>query len=272
MAIEERECPAAGKRIPAFLCLDLRYGLSGFFRETPMRIYVIIAAVLCLLCGEAAATPKQQVIAKGMGPVPGAIVCPDFGAVQAAFRGFSSWRRPPPEYFGCTVVPPGEVMTLEGEDPGGAPVVSALLPNGTPVRGVTLHDMVESFAPKPRKAAVRPAKPAPAESDAAAKPSGVSQAATANDTSLGSTPLPEIKNSPDTLCEATHPCNDQEFTSLLAALEKRWALMPDWLQKKCTANSTIPAMEQCIASETASWSNAHPEAETPWMGPQAISQ
>jgi hypothetical protein len=237
-----------------------------------MRVSIIIVALLCLLYDTAPASPKQQVIARGTGPVPGAIVCPDFRAVQAAFRSFSSWHRPPPEYFGCTLVPPGEVLTLEGEDPGGAPMVSALLPNGMPVRGVTLHDMVESFAAKSRKAAASPSKQAPVKSDAAAKASGPTLAVAAKDTSQRSIPLPQIKNSPDTLCEANRQCTDQEFASQFAALDKRWALMPDWLRQRCAASSTLPAMEQCIAGETASWSNVHPEAETPWMGPEASSQ
>ena len=221
-----------------------------------MRAILALMLLFPLSCQNAAAAPKDRAIATGFGPVSGAIVCPDFRAVQAAFRSFTARRGPPPEYFGCTIVRPGTVMTLEGTDPGGAPVVSALLPDGRPVRGVTLHEMAEIFAPKPRKAAVSP------PGGSAPKESG----------SKGGIPLPPIQNSPDTLCEAQRQCSDEEFSARLAILQKQWALMPDSLRKKCTESATLTAMKQCISSQTTSWSNSHPKAETPWMDPELTSQ
>jgi hypothetical protein len=80
-------------------------------------------------------------------------------------------------------------------------------------------------------------------------------------------PLPQLQNSPETLCDSGQQCNEQEFAARLAILEKRWALLPDELQQNCAASSTLPVMEQCIGSQTSAWSNAHPNDETPWMDP-----
>lgn len=220
-----------------------------------MRV-ILALMLLCVLSPQTgAAAHKEQVIAKGSGPVPGALVCPDFRALQAGFRSFSAYRGPRPGYFGCTLVPPGTLMTVVGEDPGGAPVVSALLPDGQPVRGVTLNGMVERFVPKPKKAAAPPPKPVAVRPEAD-KPEP-----------KGTMPFPPMQNSPDTLCEAQRPCNDEEFSARLAIAQKRWALMPEGLQRKCAGSATLPALEQCVTGETASWANANPNKETPWMFP-----
>ena len=244
-------------------------------------ILALVLLTFPLLAGEASAR-KERVITRGSGPVPGAIVCPDFRALQAGFRSFSAMRGPPPEYFGCTIVMPGTVMTLEGEGPGGVPLVSGLLPHGVRVRGVTLHGMVERFVPKPKppkKAAVAPAKPAPAQQPEAppkaeAQQPGAPPKAEAQQPGAlpkaeekGSVPFPEIQNSPDTVCEAQRPCNGEEFDAKLGVLRKRWALMPAVLQEACAGSATVPALEQCVASQTASWSSANPDKETPWMFP-----
>jgi hypothetical protein len=226
-----------------------------------MRTILALLLLSSLLQQSEAAARKEQVIAKGSGPVPGAIVCPDFRALQAGFRSFSSRWGPNAEYFGCTFVKPGTILTLEGEDPGGAPIVSALLPDGRPVRGVTLNGMVERFVPKPKKAAISPPKPAPAQ------PAGASE----TEAKGGSIPLPAIQNSPDTFCEAQRQCNAEEFSAKLATLQKRWALMPDWLQQKCAASLTLPAIDQCVSSQTTAWSNTNPDKETPWMDPELLN-
>jgi hypothetical protein len=227
-----------------------------------MRMLLALGLFSGLFHQSEAAPRKDQVIAKGSGPVSGAIVCPDFRALQAGFRSFSSRRGPPAEYFGCTFVKPGTIMTLEGEDPGGAPMVSAVLPDGRPVKGITLNGMVERFVFKPKKAAVSPPKPAaaPAQTGAA------SQAEPG-----GSTPLPAIQNSPDTFCEAQRQCNAEEFSAKLAILQKRWAVMPEWLQQKCAASLTLASMDQCVSSQTTAWSNTNPDKETPWMEPELFN-
>jgi hypothetical protein len=225
-----------------------------------MRTILALVLFSCLLHQSEAATRKDQVIARASGPVPGAIVCPDFRALQAGFRSFSSRWGPPPEHFGCTFVKPGTIMTLDGEDPGGAPMVSAVLPNGTPVRGVTLNGMVERFEFKPKKAAISPVKPAPAQ------PAGPSETAAKG----GSMPFPAIQKSPDTFCEAQRQCSGEEFSAKLAIFQKRWALMPDWLQQKCASSLTLPAMDQCVSSQTTAYSNTNPDKETPWMAPELL--
>jgi hypothetical protein len=226
-----------------------------------MRTILALTLLSLLPLHTSAAPRKAQVIARGSGPVQGAIVCPDFRALQTGYRSLTSRRGPPPEYFGCAFVAPGTIMSLEGEDPGGAPLVSAVLPDGRPVRGVTLRDMVETFEPKARKAAVSPPKPASVQPDAPGK-----------NGSKGSLPLPSISNSPDTFCQEQRQCSDEEFSARLAMLQKRWDLLPDSLRKKCAASSTVPATEQCISSETTLWSNAHPNKETPWMDPEFFNQ
>jgi hypothetical protein len=240
--------------------------MARIYQDTNMRAILALALLFSFTHQAAAGPPADRVITKGSGPVPGALVCPDYRALQAAFRSFSGWRGPRPDYFGCTLVMSGTALTMVGTDPGGAPVVSGLLPNGAPVRGVTLRDMVDILAPpKPRKAAVSPPKPAPI------KP-GASADAPSDAVVKGTMPLPQIQNSPDTFCQVQKPCSDEEFAARLAIVEKRWALMPDSLQKGCAESSTLTLMEQCIAGQTSAWMNAHPTAETPWMDPELVSQ
>jgi hypothetical protein len=138
-------------------------------------------------------------------------------------------------------------------------MVSVLLPDGTPVRGVTLNGMVERFVPKPKQAANDPPKSAPAQAGGA---SGTDP--------KGNVPLPAIQNSPVTFCEGQRQCNAEEFSAKLATFQKRWALMPEWLQQKCATSSTLPAMDQCVSSQTTAWSNTNPDKETPWMDPELL--
>jgi hypothetical protein len=222
-----------------------------------MRTILTLVLLSALLCQSGAAAGKEQVIAKGRGPVPGAIVCPDFRALQAGYRSFSSPWGAEPKRFGCTVIKPGTIMTLEGKDAGGAPMVSALLPNGTPVRGITLNGMVERFVPKPKQAANTPPNPAPAQAGAASEADP-----------KGNMPLPAIQNSLDTSCEGQRQCNAEEFSAKLATLQKRWAMMPEWLRQKCASSLTLPAMDQCVSAQTTAWSNTNPDKETPWMDPE----
>jgi hypothetical protein len=121
--------------------------------------------------------------------------------------------------------------------------------------------MVERFELKPKKAAGSPAKPA------RASPDGASETVVKG----GNMPFPAIQNSSDTYCDAQRQCNAEEFSAKLATLQKRWAAMPDWLQQKCAASLTVPAMEQCISIETTSWSNANPDKETLWMAPELLN-
>ena len=203
---------------------------------------ILILVLVTALCQQAVAA--TQLIAKGSGAVPGALVCPDFNAIQTAFQSYAAGPVPRSnvEHYGCSLVAPGTVMTLEGEDPGGAPMVTATLPGGRIVRGVTLRDMVEQFERNP-SLVNRPA-------------------------SLVSIPLPPIHNSTDTVCgQYKRSCSDQEFVQLLLGLQKVWALMPDWLRAKCVANSTFPAIYGCILKETAIFYTSNPSASAPWASP-----
>ena len=82
------------------------------------------------------------------------------------------------------------------------------------------------------------------------------------------TPLPRIHNSPDTHCDYQRQCTDAEFTEVVETLKRQWGLVPEWLRSKCASNSTYPAVEQCILSETVSWLSANPSAQAPWIKPE----
>ena len=269
-----------------------------------MRAILAFVLLAFLLHGPAAAAPK--VIARGMRRAPVAIVCPDFRALQRGFLSFSARHAPPPEYFGCTQVPPGTVMTVIGADPGGAPVVSVRLPDGRAVRGVTMNGMIEPFMPNPNRVAAVPPRPAsppphyrpseaapppphraaeaappppdradePAEAQPPSEtPSGTAEQLTDQPRSAGKAepagnqPVPPMENSKDTLCGPDKQCTDEEFSSALGIFKKRWARMPDWLQNACADKTNLPAVDKCIASETSSWAHKNPDKETPWMFP-----
>lgn len=93
--------------------------------------------------------------------MPGAIVCPDHATTSLMFDLYVQyWRdllqdrlthgqsrllrptaeKPDPERLGCALIPPGTPMLLElGMI---VPVVTAKLPDGRTIRGVTLSDMI----------------------------------------------------------------------------------------------------------------------------------
>lgn len=101
------------------------------------------------------------VTAQGVSIVPGAIVCPSHAAVSIIFdRYISHWEgatqdaltngqsrlirgtsAPAPNLksLGCALIPPGTPMTLNTRNV--VPIVTAKLPNGTTIRGVTLPAM-----------------------------------------------------------------------------------------------------------------------------------
>jgi hypothetical protein len=101
------------------------------------------------------------VIARALGAVPGALICPDHRALTQVWRRYSRhWEEtqqdiltkgqsrlltgPPraaPDLgaWGCLLVPPGTPMQLEAR--AVVPVVTAPGPDGRPFRGVTLNEM-----------------------------------------------------------------------------------------------------------------------------------
>jgi Sel1 repeat len=100
---------------------------------------------------------STTVIAHGAGVVPGAIICPDMETWRFVFRQYGEhWAEayqdiltrgqsklvrgdaipsPDLESHGCALVPAGSTMTVESN--GLIPIVSAVLPNGKTIRGVT---------------------------------------------------------------------------------------------------------------------------------------
>lgn len=228
-----------------------------------MRAMILALTLLsCLYHQTSAAAQREQVLARGSDIVPGAIVCPDFRALQASYRGFTARRGPGPnvEYFGCSLIMPGTVMYLDGEDPGGAPLVTATFPDGRIVRGVTLRDMVEGFVRKPPKPVPQFQKATKSTEIVPTARAGRSQQASAS-----ASPLPPIHNSSDTLCEPGRQCNGQEFSTALMDLQRRWALTPGWLRAKCLKNSTLPAMDDCLIRHTVAWLKTNEGADTPWL-------
>lgn len=103
-------------------------------------------------------------IARGSGVVPGAIVCPNFELVNMMFRDYSDyWQqaqqdilthgqyrllhgepiKPNFEIFDCALLAPGTSMTVEAGS-NVVPVVTATLPDGSTIKGVTMPTMVET--------------------------------------------------------------------------------------------------------------------------------
>ncbi len=112
---------------------------------------------------EEARRPKLiAVTARGVSVVPGAIVCPNHDTVSLVFdlyvahwtdtqqdaltHGQSRLLRGEPtsapdlKFYGCALLPPGTPMKLERGNI--VPVVTATLPDGTTIRGVTLAAMI----------------------------------------------------------------------------------------------------------------------------------
>jgi TPR repeat protein len=106
------------------------------------------------------AVPTTPVAARGVGVVPGAIICPDYATLTLVIRFYSSdWERrsragvtkgqskfldgessaPDLESYGCVLVAPGTLMALESNHV--VPVVTVKLQGGRVVRGVTLPAM-----------------------------------------------------------------------------------------------------------------------------------
>lgn len=101
--------------------------------------------------------PTKQVVAKAIPMVPGAVICPNYRAVNlmidwyiahwhdsfqdAVTKGQSqllrgeSTSKPQLTRYGCALAPAGTPMTLEIGNV--VPVVTATLPDGSTVRGVT---------------------------------------------------------------------------------------------------------------------------------------
>jgi hypothetical protein len=104
-------------------------------------------------------------VARGVGVVPGAIICPNLGLVESMFSAYSESvaddvqattsngqsrlvrgepiPKPNLEAFGCALLSNGTAMRFETETWAG-PMVSATLPSGKRIRGITLESMFVS--------------------------------------------------------------------------------------------------------------------------------
>jgi hypothetical protein len=127
--------------------------------------------------------PSQTlpVYAKGLGAVPGALICSDAQTVSALFHEYSNhWEEamqdrvtggqsvllrgeatpePKPADWGCALVKPGTRMLLEKGNV--VPVVRVTLPNGNKIRGVTQASMFQSTPPDKSSSQSLPAVPKP---------------------------------------------------------------------------------------------------------------
>ena len=126
-----------------------------------MNISKALLAVLFLAASFRLSAQDQQqtkqVIAKAIPAVPGAVICPDYNTVSLMIWWYRThWQdnvqdtvtkgqsrlirgepisKPPLARYGCALAPAGTPMTLEGGN--AVPVVTATLPDGSRVRGVT---------------------------------------------------------------------------------------------------------------------------------------
>lgn len=111
----------------------------------------------------------REVQARGSGILPGAIICPDLQAVRLMQMQFARhWEETTqdrltrgqsglirgkatayPDFaaFGCALIPAGQILKIEVEKP--IPIVSAQLPGGTVIRGVTFSTMYQGNSPSP---------------------------------------------------------------------------------------------------------------------------
>jgi hypothetical protein len=138
--------------------------------------------VLNLLSVSTKATATESVIGKGVGPVPGVLICPDLTTLQVLFQAYADYwsesmqdrltggqaslirgqsaDNPDPESVGCYLAESGTHMVLENGFM--VPVVTADTTSGVRVRGVTQQNMFSKIS--------QPAKPIATE-DLSASPS-----------------------------------------------------------------------------------------------------
>ncbi len=148
-----------------------------------MYICLAIIAILIIIYGpgldrsreaedNSPAAPTEQIhpnaVAKSLRAAPGAIVCSDLATVGLVFNLYSeAWEdavqdsmtngqsrairgqsapAPDPSLYGCSLLPPG--TPVEAKNAGGAlngvPLVTAKLPDGTLVHGLTLPSMLSA--------------------------------------------------------------------------------------------------------------------------------
>jgi hypothetical protein len=201
-----------------------------------------------------AATPNTHtVIAIGLGQtapgigrqVPGAIICGDMETVQGVLQWYldrwsdavqdamtngqarllrESTVSPDPylKSLGCTLVPEGTRMnTTAGYF---APIVTATMPNGKVVRGVTLPSMY-TLTPEDQEA-----------QNAALRAKIARQQF-----------LPDLTNSPGTKCDASGAtCSDAQFSAAVSRAAYQWKFVSDDMKAYCSDKHTLVALETCL--------------------------
>lgn len=136
-----------------------------------MRLSILLVISGCLIPALAQSHPikASRVLAKSLGPVPGAIVCADLHTAQKLYAAYGAYfsdhlqdvltggqsellrpsvPRPNPVVYGCVLIKPQTVMLLKGGTI--VPVVRVDLPRGKTVIGVTLPGMYYDPTPLPK--------------------------------------------------------------------------------------------------------------------------
>jgi hypothetical protein len=156
-------CSYDGESNDSQFCADLQNRFSALFDIEERERIESNARERQRREAEEAKKPKfVAVTARGVSVVPGAIVCPNHDTVSLMFDLYvAHWTdtqqdaltngqsrllrgRPTPapdlKLYGCALLPPGTPMMLERGNI--VPVVTATLPDGTMIRGVTLAAMI----------------------------------------------------------------------------------------------------------------------------------
>jgi len=145
-------------------CATLNTSYRAQVDEEAQEVYAIHAREQQRRGAEEAKQPKiVPVFAQSVSVVlAGALVCPDSDTISLMYELYSAhWKdaqmdtltngqsrllhgppapAPDPKVFGCTLLPPGAPMMLERNNI--VPVVTATLPDGTTIRGVTWPNMI----------------------------------------------------------------------------------------------------------------------------------
>ncbi len=82
------------------------------------------------------------------------------------------------------------------------------------------------------------------------------------------TPMPQLYDSPDMMCEEFRHCSPEELEREIAAIADIWGKLPEEYRKQCLSNQTVPAMFGCFLKQELNYYNLHPQAtikDAPWL-------
>lgn len=157
-------CSYVAESNDASYCDDLRSKHQNLFDAEFQENHARATRLRQREAKAAAMKPKVvQVEATGVSVAPGAVICPDMDRVQMVFDLYAAHYRdvmqdrltngqtrllhgapgdaPEPSDYGCALVATGTLMTLERGNI--VPIVTATMPNGATVRGVTMPAMIK---------------------------------------------------------------------------------------------------------------------------------